>query len=139
MIADHTDLIIAALEADATLTGEGLLGGKHVYRAVTARPPNVPSVTIKQEDDTGKPLVQQKSTGKREHTTRHQYHIWSRDSQGHCDRIEAQLEKILFGAPIDGTWDWRKVSRSPVFYDEDLEAWHCSLRFSYTYRVTDTI
>lgn len=138
MNADHTNLIIAALVADATLIGEDLLDGEHVYRAVTARPPSVPSVTIKQEDDAGQNLVQQQSTGKREHTTRHQYHIWARDSQEQCDRIEAQVEKTLFGAPLEGTWDWRKISRSPVFWDEDLEAWHLSMRFSYTYRVTDT-
>lgn len=136
-----TDLIpnvLSLLDRDATMLT--LLGGTHNYRAKTATPEHVPSVTVEYEDDVGGRRTCYNQFRTRDGKATLKFHVWTRTSAEHCDSIEARVDAALSGdEAIVGTRAWVKTPGGlKADYDAEADVFHTTFRYDCEYTIIDS-
>ena len=148
MIASVFQAILDKLNDDATL--QGYLGSSmFAFRAKTAAPFVVPSITLMENTEKSKARVGYATTAKtRDNTPTVQVDVWvsSADESFPCtgedaDLIAERIDQLLLNAssPVTGTMagTWQKASSSQQ-HEQDERVWHNALRYSFAYSTTDT-
>lgn len=137
--------IINSLSADATILS--YLGGDYVFRAKTTAPEQIPSITVKINNERSTPRPGYITTKKRDNYPTAQVDIWVSDagdsfphSGDDIDTIEGRIDEILLdaSAPPAGTLagTWEKES-STQDHEDETGIWHNALRYTFQYALSD--
>jgi hypothetical protein len=133
---------IDKLSSDLIL--QGYIGVDNVFKAGRAAPEQIPSITVRSNNESSKSQNGAIHTRRRDATGMIQIDIWipSDGEEFPCqsedaDMIQLRVEEVLMNplSPVTGTGTWEKISESQ---QEGEGLWHNVVRFHLAYSLIDT-